>query len=67
MKFQYWLKGAKDFKVISNQKALSDIYFLTWSREFADFLKELRNLSEATMKYNFWVVYVPGKTNLIAG
>ena len=51
---------------MSNQKALIDIYYLTGSREFSDFLEELRNLSEATMKYNFQVVIVPGKTNLIA-
>ena len=50
---------------MSDQKALSDIYNLTGSREFSDFPEKLRNLSEATMKYNFHVVYVPGKINLI--
>ena len=31
-----------------------------------DFPEELRNLSETTMKYNFKVVYILGKSNIVA-
>ena len=33
---QYWLKGCKYFEVMSDQKALSDIYNLTGTRELSD-------------------------------
>ena len=52
------------FTVMSHQKALSDIYSLTGSWELSDFPEELHNLSEATMRYNFKVTYVPGKKNM---
>ena len=63
---QYWLKGCKYFEVMSDQKALSNISNLTETKEFSDFPEELQNLSEATMKYNFKVVYIPGKSSLVA-
>ena len=58
LKWQYQLKGSKYFQVMSNQKAMSNIYSLTGSRQFTDFLEELRNLNEITMMYNFWVVFL---------
>ena len=66
LRYQYWLKGCKQFEVLSDQKALSDIYNTKGTRELSDFPEELRNLSEAMMKYNFTVKYILGKSNILA-
>ena len=66
LRCSYWLKGCKYFEVLSNQKALQDIYDTDRSRELSDFPEELHNLGKATMKYNFKVRYILGKSNILA-
>lgn len=48
------------------QQALQVIYNTSRSRELSDFPEELQNLGEATMKYNFKVRYILGKSNILA-
>merc|ERR1712082_385167 len=64
LKCQYWLRGIAHFKVFTDQIALSHLY--SGNREMVDFPEELRNLAEATLKYNFSVVYVKGERNTLA-
>merc|ERR1712089_50465 len=64
LKCQYWLRGIAHFQVFSDQIALSHLY--SGSREMVDFPEELRNLAEATLKYNFTVTYVKGERNSAA-
>ena len=59
------MKGCKYFEVLSDQKALSNIYNITGTRELSYFPEELWNLSEATVKYNFKVRYILGKCNIV--
>ena len=47
------------------KKALQNIYNTDGTRELSDFPEELSNLGEAMMKYNFKVLYIPGKSNIL--
>ena len=53
LRCQYWLRGIAHFKVFTDQIALSHLY--SGSREMVDFPEEIRNLAEATLRYNFSV------------
>ena len=64
LRCQYWLRGIAHFTVFTDQIALSHLY--SGNREMVDFPEELRNLAEATLKYNFSVVYVKGERNTLA-
>ena len=64
LRCQYWLRGIAHFDVMSDQIALSHLY--SGNRELSDFPEEIRNLAEATMKYNFSVKYIKGSQNTIA-
>ena len=59
LKCQYWLRGIGHFTVYTDQIALHHLY--SGTRELADFPEEIRNLAEATIRYNFNVEYVKGE------
>ena len=64
LRCQYWLRGIGHFKVFTDQIALHHLY--SGLREMADFPEEIRNLAEATLRYNFSVEYVKGERNVLA-
>ena len=64
LKCQYWLRGIGHFTVYTDQIALHHLY--SGTRELADFPEEIRNLAEATLRYNFNVEYVKGEKNVLA-
>ncbi len=49
--------------MFTDQIALSHLY--SGSREMVDFPEEIRNLVEATLRYNFSVEYVRGECNVL--
>ena len=49
--------------MLSDKKALCDLY--NRISELVDILQDLRNLSEATLRYNFTIEYLPGKLDVI--
>ena len=64
LRCQYWLRGIGHFTVFTDQIALHHLY--SGSRELADFPEEIRNLAEATLRFNFNVEYVKGDRNILA-
>ena len=64
LRCQYWLRGIGHFTVYTDQIALHHLY--SGSSQLADFPEEIRNLAEATLRYNFNIEYVKGAKNILA-
>ena len=63
LKCSYWLRGSSKFYIRSNQQALSNIY--GGRHELENIHEVLRNLGEATLKFNFEVKYIKGTNNVL--
>lgn len=59
----YYLRGCDQFKVNTDHQALQGIYN---TKEIDSMSEEVEALVSTTMRYNFKVVYVPGKCNEVA-